>query len=192
MDTETTFPHPPPCPPPPPPACPSLAPWAIRNQQEITGLVGLYQSSGECCVVSAPPPPPPGGGGPSSLWGGGVWVWVGTLAPYCTTVRRGASVVCSGGLSGSMRPDVHHCCLRDRQVKRMLCPVYPAPPRGLEPAQQPCVHDSVSGTGVWPRLSPTNGTAGVGGRGSGCLRSEGAGGGSGTLDCRGHQGDGTY
>ena len=27
-----------------------------------------------------------------------------------------------------MRPDVHHCCLRDRQVKRMLCPVHPPPP----------------------------------------------------------------
>ena len=27
-----------------------------------------------------------------------------------------------------MRPDVHHCCLRDRQVKRMLCSVHPPPP----------------------------------------------------------------
>ena len=57
-----------------------------------------------------------------------VWVWVGTLAPYCTSVGRRASFVCSGGLSGSMRPDVHHCCLRDRQVKRMLCSVHPPPP----------------------------------------------------------------
>ena len=26
-----------------------------------------------------------------------------------------------------MRPDVHHCCLRDRQVKRMLRPAHPPP-----------------------------------------------------------------
>ena len=58
-----------------------------------------------------------------------VWVWVGTLAPYCTTVRRRVSVVCSGGLSGSMRPDVHHCCLRNRQVKRVLCPAHTPPSR---------------------------------------------------------------
>ena len=57
-----------------------------------------------------------------------VWVWVGTLAPYCTSAGRRASFECSGGLSGSMRPDVHHCCLRDRQVKRMLCSVHPPPP----------------------------------------------------------------
>ena len=56
-----------------------------------------------------------------------VWVWVGTLAPYCTSAGRRASFECSGGLSGSMRPDVHHCCLSDRQVKRMLCSVHPPP-----------------------------------------------------------------
>ena len=70
-----------------------------------------------------------------------------------------------------MRPDVHHCCLRDRQVKRMLCSVHPPPPpapRGLPPAQPPVVHDSAGGTGFRPQLSPTNRTAGIGGLGSGC------------------------
>ena len=27
-----------------------------------------------------------------------------------------------------MRPDVHHCCLHDRQVKHMMCSVHPHPP----------------------------------------------------------------
>ena len=59
--------------------------------------------------------------------GGGFGVWVRTLAPYCTSAGRRALFECSGGLSGSMRPDVHHCCLRDKQVKRMLCSVHPPP-----------------------------------------------------------------
>ena len=97
-----------------------------------------------------------------------VWVSVGTLAPYCTSVGRRASFVFSGGLSGSKRPDVHHCCLRDRQVKRMLCSVHPPLPRGVPPAQPPVVHDSGGGTGFRPRLSASVGTAGVGGLPSGC------------------------
>ena len=74
---------------------------------------GMRPSQDKACGQGSSAPPEGGG-----VW---VWVWVGTLAPYCTSAGRRASFECSGGLSGSMRPDVHHCCLRDRRVKRMLC-----------------------------------------------------------------------
>ena len=53
-----------------------------------------------------------GGGG---VWG---WGWAGTRVPYWSCTGRGVPVESSGGPSGSMRPDVHHCCLHDGQLKR--------------------------------------------------------------------------
>ena len=54
-------------------------------------------------------------------------VSAGTPLPYCSSTGRGASFESSGGPSGSMGPDVHPCCLRDRQVKRMQYHAWPPP-----------------------------------------------------------------
>ena len=79
--------------PPPPLAIPSLGPWTIRNQQEITGPEGAEEKyslgilefrfllcgahppppgggGGNRHLVTAPPPPQGCGWGLSSLWGG--------------------------------------------------------------------------------------------------------------------------